>query len=99
VDGTAPALGTPALALTGTTAALYIAGTTLYYSPAGSGRFQVSVQAGDEAPGHETSGLEQLTFPPVFGDDGRTFSPGGVTQTLLYRHKGLDMAWQSRPIH
>jgi RHS repeat-associated protein len=86
VDGTAPALGAPGLSLTGTTSSLYITGTTVYYGPSGSGRFQVALQAGDEASGHETSGLEQLTFPPIFEGDGKILSLNGATQTLAYSH-------------
>jgi hypothetical protein len=86
VDGTAPALGAPALSLTGITSSLYITGTTVYYGPSSSGQFQVALQAGDEASGHETSGLEQLTFPPIFEGDGRVLSLNGVAQTLAYTH-------------
>jgi hypothetical protein len=50
---------------------------------------------GDEAPGRKTAGLEQITFPPIFGDDGGIFNPGGATQAQPYLHTYTVVATQS----
>jgi len=84
VDGASPALSAPALVVTATNVVL--TGTTLYYGPNTVGQVTTRLTAGDDSVLVTTAGLEALSFPSIFDNDGQTLTLNGVRTAAEYSH-------------